>query len=408
MLVMGVMLYFFANFQRAAIPGSIFNELQSDLNTGAAYITALSSMFMYVYAAGQLCVGLLADRYGGERVITFGAMLFCLGAVLFPFSQSLTMLYFCRFMVGMGASSFYLSVVKILSQRFPEKFSLLLGLFLLCGYCGGIVATAPLVYIVQDLSWRGAMAVFGAGSIVAYGLFLLSGFGMDLPKVTNTPFSFRVFLDLLKRRHNRNMITYSACSFGTYYCIHTVIGKKFLEDFCQMSVAGAAWTMSLIGVIASVSAFCMAIVSQLCGNRRKIFLVISGAMAALTYGFTVVALLLDWRTPIIAVLFCSVAWFANQGTITVPTMKDTNVPEAMGSIVSLCNGLVYMMVALLGNAVGILLDLFEPVREGSTLIYTSKSYLAVFILFFILGIATLYNACRLRETNGTNVASTTP
>lgn len=408
MLFLGVMLYFFANFQRAAIPGTIFNELQADLRTGAAYITALSSMFMYVYAAGQLFVGLLADRYGGERVITFGALLFCLGSVLFPFSQSLWMLYFCRVLVGTGASSIYLSLVKILALRFPKKFSLLLGIFLLWGYCGGIVAAAPLVYMVQELTWRGAMAVFAAAAVVVYGLFLLSGFGMRIPRITSAPFSFRVFIELLKRRHNRNIITYSACSFGTYYCIHTVIGKKFLEDFCQMSVSAAAWTISLVGVIAAVSAFCMAIISQLCGNRRKIFLVISGVVSLLTYGFTVVALLLEWRTPVIAVLFCCVAWVANQGTITVPTMKDTNVPEAMGSIVSLCNGLVYMMVALLGNAVGLLLDLFEPVKQGTVFIYTTNSYLAVFILFTILGATTLYNACQLRDTRGTNVASTTP
>jgi MFS family permease len=105
MLGMGVMLYFFANLQRVAIPGSIFNELQTDLNASAKYITALSSMFMYIYAAGQLCAGLLADRYGGERVITFGALLFCLGSILFPFCTSLPLLYFCRFLVGMGASA---------------------------------------------------------------------------------------------------------------------------------------------------------------------------------------------------------------------------------------------------------------------------------------------------------------
>ena len=92
MLSAAVALYFFANLQRVAIPGSIFNELQSDLKVGAKYITALSSMFMYIYAAGQLCAGLLADRYGGERVISCGALLFCLGSVLFPFSESLTLL----------------------------------------------------------------------------------------------------------------------------------------------------------------------------------------------------------------------------------------------------------------------------------------------------------------------------
>jgi hypothetical protein len=89
-------------------------------------------------------------------------------------------------------------------------------------------------------------------------------------------------------------------------------------------------------------------------------------------------------------------------------MKDTNVPEAMGAIVSLCNGTVYLMVALLSNAVGLLLDMFEPVRNGNVLIYTNNSYLAVFILFLLLSVCTLYNACRLRDTRGENVASTTP
>lgn len=408
MLSMGVLLYFFANFQRVAIPGSIFNELQSSLNVGAKYITALGSMFMYIYAAGQLCAGLLADRYGGERVITFGALLFCLGSILFPFCDSLFMLYLCRFLVGMGASSIYLSLVKILAFRFPKKFPILLGFFLLCGYGGGVVATAPLVYMVQALTWRTAMAVFGAGALVSYIFFVLSKHLVTLPRVTNAPFSFRVFGELLKRKHNRNMILYSSCSFGTYYCIHTVIGKKFLEDFCRMPTEKAAWYIAVLGIIASVSGFCMAFISQAWGNRRKHFLVASGCVAVFSYGFILVALCLDWRTSFVGILLFGITWFANQGTLSVPMMKDTNVPEAMGAIVSLCNGLVYLMVALLGNAVGFLLDMFEPVKSGNILIYTNKSYIAVFLLFFLLSCCTLYNACRLRDTRGGNVASTTP
>jgi len=408
MLSAAVALYFFANLQRVAIPGSIFNELQSDLNVGAKYITALSSMFMYIYAAGQLCAGLLADRYGGERVIACGALLFCLGSILFPFSESLPMLYFCRFLVGMGASAIYLSLVKILAQRFPKKFPVLLGFFLLWGYAGGVVATAPLVAMVQYLSWRTVMLIFGAATVVAYIFFAISKKMVRLPRVADTRFSPKVFIDLLKRKHNRNMIAYSCCSFGAYYCIHTVIGKKFLEDFCQMPATAAAGYIAGVGIIASVSGFIMALVSQRCGNRRKIFLVISGSLAVFSYGFILLALCLDWKTHFVGVLLFVVAWFANQGTLTVPIMKDTNVPEAMGAIVSLCNGLVYMVVALLGNAVGILLDLFEPVRKGTALIYTNNSYIAVFTLFLLMGCGTLYNALKLRDTRGKNVASTTP
>ena len=400
MLTMGVMLYFFANFQRVAIPGSIFNELQSSLHVGAAYITALGSMFMYIYAAGQLCAGLLADRYGGERVITCGALLFCAGSVLFPFSQSLFMLYLCRFLVGMGASAIYLSLVKILAVRFPRKFPILLGFFLLWGYVGGVVATAPLVAIVRELSWRTAMAIFGIGAVVFYIFFVISRYAVRVPRVTEAPFSFRVFWELLKLKHNRHIILYSAFSFGTYYCIHTVIGKKFLEDFCRMSASTASFYIMVVGILASVSAFCMAFVSRLCGGRRKIFLVISGGVAVATYGFILLALFLDWRTAVVGFLLFPVAWFANQGTISVPTMKDSNKPEVMGAIVSLCNGSVYLMVALLGNATGMLLDLFAPLRSGDIFIYSNKSYIAVFTLFFILSCGTFYNALKLPDTRG--------
>ena len=400
MLTMGVMLYFFANFQRVAIPGSIFNELQSSLETGAASITALGSMFMYIYAAGQLCSGLLADRYGGERVITCGALLFCIGSILFPFSHSLYMLYFCRFLVGMGASAIYLSLVKILAFRFPRKFPILLGFFLLWGYVGGVVATAPLVAMVRELSWRTARAVFGAGAVVFYILFVISRYVVRLPRITSTPFSVRVFPDLLKLKHNRHMILYSSFSFGTYYCIHTVIGKKFLEDFCRMSSSTAACFIMVVGILASVSAFCMAFVSQFCGGRRKIFLVISGFVAVAAYGFILLTLFCNWRTAAVGFMFFPIAWFANQGTISVPTMKDTNKPEVMGAIVSLCNGSVYMMVALLGNAVGILLDLFAPLKSGDIFIYSNKSYIAVFALFFLLSCGTLYNALKIPDTRG--------
>jgi MFS family permease len=56
---------------------------------------------MYVYALNQLLIGLLVDRYGGGRVIAVGAVFFCLGSVLVPFSHSLTMLYISRALLGL-------------------------------------------------------------------------------------------------------------------------------------------------------------------------------------------------------------------------------------------------------------------------------------------------------------------
>ena len=59
-----LVVYFFAYFHRVGIPATIFNELQSEFLTSAGMITLIGSMFMFIYGALQLPVGLLLDRFG--------------------------------------------------------------------------------------------------------------------------------------------------------------------------------------------------------------------------------------------------------------------------------------------------------------------------------------------------------
>ena len=97
LVVLGAILYFMANLQRVAVPGAFFGVLQQDLQTSAQCITALGAIFMYIYALGQLVIGVLIARYGGFRVVTVGALLFFTGSLMFPFSHALSLLYISRF-----------------------------------------------------------------------------------------------------------------------------------------------------------------------------------------------------------------------------------------------------------------------------------------------------------------------
>ena len=50
LIVLGMLFYFVANFQRIAVPGAIFDILEQELSVGAPQITAFGALFMYVYA----------------------------------------------------------------------------------------------------------------------------------------------------------------------------------------------------------------------------------------------------------------------------------------------------------------------------------------------------------------------
>ena len=62
LILLGAFFYFFANFQRIAIPGAVFDLMQHELDVSAPYITAFGAIFMYIYAFNQLVIGVLVDR----------------------------------------------------------------------------------------------------------------------------------------------------------------------------------------------------------------------------------------------------------------------------------------------------------------------------------------------------------
>ena len=71
----GMLLYFLVNIHRVAIPGQIFSQLQAELKASASAIAGLGTSFMYIYAATQLAVGVLVDRYGGMRISVLGGVI---------------------------------------------------------------------------------------------------------------------------------------------------------------------------------------------------------------------------------------------------------------------------------------------------------------------------------------------
>ena len=68
-----------------------------------------------------------------------------------------------------------------------------------------------------------------------------------------------------------------------------------------------------------------------------------------------------------------------------------------GTAVSILNFSYFMMVGILGTITGYVLNVFEPVRKGSTLIYSNNSYLLLFGVFLTLSIYEIYRATKLSE-----------
>ncbi len=397
LIFLGTMFYLFANFQRIAIPGAVFDVMEQELSVTAPYITAFGAIFMYVYALTQLVNGVLVDRYGGFRIMLTGAIILSLGAVLFPITQDLFVMYLSRGLIGIGSSMFYLSLIKELREVVPDKnFGIAISIMLFIGYTGGIFANAPFVYAMRYASWRNILLVLAAISVIAVIVFVIVMSKLTLPKI-NKQVKLRTlpFKLVLHKRHNRNLFSFACCNFAIFYAIQTIIGKKFLEDFCLMDIHRSSLILSSMAIIAAIFNIVNAYACKLTHNHRVKFLKHASVITFVSLLLICLAILFNYKTVLIATLFCVLAANASLSSILVPVLHLTNRKMISGTAVSIMNFCFFMMVGILGTLTGFLLNIFEPVKRGNITAYTNQSYLLVFGMFLAVSIFEMYKAMKL-------------
>ena len=397
LISLGALFYFFANFQRIAIPGAVFDLLQQELAVSAPYITAFGAIFMYLYAVNQLIIGVLVDRYGGLRVMLTGGIILGLGALLFPISTNLPLMYFSRVLVGIGGSCFYLSLIRELRECFSDKnFGIAISVMLCIGYCGGIAANAPFVFLMKYMNWRTILVILALIILAGVLLFIILSPKIKYPEINrNVKLRTLPFRLVLHKKHNRNLFSFACCNFGISYAIQAIIGKKFLEDFCCMPTAKAAVVLSIMAIIAAAFNIINASVCKMCHNHRVVFLKNASVITFLSLLTICTCLIFNIRTPLIAIIFCILAGNASLTSLLVPVLHLTNRKMVSGTAVSIMNFCFFTMVGLLGTAMGFLLNLFAPEKVGDILVYSNKSYLAVFGLFFLISVFEMYKAMKL-------------
>ena len=397
LIFIGTVFYFWGTFHRIAIPGAVFDILEQELRVSAPQITAFGAVFMYVYAFTQLINGVLVDRFGGFRIMLTGGIILSLGAILFPTSSNLYIMYLSRGLLGIGSSMFYLSLIKELREIVPEKnFGIAISIMLFIGYTGGIFANAPFVYAMRYASWRDILLILGIITFICAIIFSLILTQIKLPKI-NTQVKMRTlpFKLVLHKKHNRNLFSFACCNFGIFYAIQTVIGKKFLEDFCFMNESKAALILSSMAVIAAVFNIINAYVCKLGHNHRVKFLKHASIITVGSLLLICTAIIFDIKTDYIAVLFYILAANASLSSILVPVLHLTNRKLVSSTAVSIMNFCFFMMVGILGTLTGFLLNIFEPIKRGNITAYTNNAYLLVFGSFFLLSLFEMYKAMKL-------------
>ncbi len=165
-------LFYCYQFMLRVSPGVMAEDLMASFQVDACSLGTLTACYYYAYAALQIPVGTLMDRFKPRRMLTFAAITCGLGSFLFSFADTLLIAGIGRTMIGAGSAFAFLSCLKLGTVWFPpQKLPFVVGLTLLLGTLGGVSAGFPMGLLVEITDWRYAMWV------VAFGGFALAALG---------------------------------------------------------------------------------------------------------------------------------------------------------------------------------------------------------------------------------------
>lgn len=403
LIILATILYVTANIQRVAVPGAIFDVLQSDLNINPAIITALGSSFMYVYAICQLIIGMFVSKFGGHRIILAGAIIFSIGCLMFPLVNSPLFLYISRALVGMGAASFYLGIIEELQKTVKKNnFGIILSIILFVGYIGGIVANLPLVLCVREIGWRNTFLAIGIFIFIVTFIFFLVKNLLPVSKINKSiKFDWSAFKKILSKKNNIILYVFAFSNYSLYYILQTVIGKKFLEDFCEIQNVYAALILSIMATIYAISGPFIAFLSKNLLNRKTIFFHFSAINAVICYFIILFCLIFNMKLHFIAYLYFFIAFFAPLVSLTVPLLTDMNSKQHSSITVCIITSSFYLFSGFLANIIGIILNFFSSSTSQNNFVYSNKAYFAVFFMLFLLALFSLLLSFKIKESSQT-------
>ena len=150
---------YFLSYIYRTINAVLSPYLATELRLDATDLGLLTSVYFLTFAAFQLPLGLLLDRFGPRRVEATLLLFAAAGAGLFAVSGNSTELIIGRGLIGLGVSACLMASFKAFVLWFPAaRLPAVNGWVLAAGGLGALVATAPVEAALRLTGWRGVFA----------------------------------------------------------------------------------------------------------------------------------------------------------------------------------------------------------------------------------------------------------
>jgi len=380
-------LFCFSMFYRvtnAVIAPDLIREFDLD----AERLGVLSSAFFYTFALFQIPMGVLLDRIGPRKVLTFFALVGASGAFVFALAGGFYVALVGRALLGMGMAAALMGSFKVFVNRYPPKrFSTLSGVIISVGTVGPILATSPLVYLNSTIGWRLTFVYCGIIT-VTLALLIFWVLGQENPKgqgeavVVAPPQqkmgvikSVRLVLGTLSFWQISSVAFFRS---GTFMALQGIWLGPYLMNIKGFAPLTTGNVMMMLALGAGIGAPISGYLAERVFRYTKSVIVLGVSMYVLVLIPLTGVLQID-SPGAYAAIFLLQGFFTSFGILVYTHVKELFPLSMSGTVIAAVNFFVMAGVAVFMQIIGVIISLYS----GAQSIYSAGAYHLAFLICLV-------------------------
>jgi len=377
---------YFLSYLYRVVNAVIAPDLVRDAGLDANDLGLLTSAYFLIFAAFQLPLGILLDRFGPRRTEA-GLLLFAAaGAIVFGMSDGTTGLIIGRALIGFGVSACLMAAFKAFVMWFPTgRLPLVNGLQMAAGGLGALAATRPVEAALQFTDWRGVFLALGVLTCVAAATIF---FVVPERRATTGAPGLRTQIAGISRVFSSSLFWRAApltvVSQAAFLSIQGLWSGPWLRDIGGLDREAVADHLFLVAASMVAGFVVMGFAAERLGRIgiRPIFVAVAG-MAL--FVLVQVVLVLQWTGAVLPV-WMLFGFFGTTGILPYAALSQRFPADLAGRLNTGLNVMVFVLAWAGQWGIGAVIDQWPTTASGG---YDPAGYQAAFGMMLALQVAAL-------------------
>lgn len=368
--------YYLSYFYRV-VNSVIAEPLMLELALGPAALGWIGSAYFLFFAAAQLPLGVLLDRFDTRKVASAVLLIAAVGAVIFALAETTTQLWIGRSLIGLGVSACLMSAFRAYAALVPvERLTQINGFQLAFGGLGALTATAPVEWLLPITGWRGLFLLLALLTLLVALLIRLRvpSILSSHPKETDSlATQIKDSLTIFRHPTFLRVAPASVLNQAIYIALLSLWASVWLKEMEGLSNSATADLLfwSAAGMVAGfMSLGWLAVRLQQTGLTTT-QISVSGM---LLFSLGLLVMILRWPVPAIP-LWIWLGFFGSSGTLMYAGLSQQFPKKLAGRVNTALNLLVFASAFLIQWLMGVLITLWTPDASGS---YPAQAYTLTF------------------------------